>query len=307
MENHSHRAKLTCPVCNQNFIPESFHLERIILDTKESFLGVKIISERNALNQNEIKPMNLVRKVWVTFCPKCGYNLRFIAEIAKKELVEKEGKTLSSFDELGTHYFYNLYSIPKPYMDYTDYFDEIIADFVSDIKKSLNNIHIKKLGSLSREFYTEKVDPFKSLIRFYANLKEYFVSNLDQSSIEMDSDVKVKQPNFPEQLEEISREIRNLRNRVVHESYDLNEDDIELVKDAFQTFVYYLLSSELIKLKLKSRIEKIDNGVINKENVFWAIKKYLSDEVGDILVLPDYSNAILRPLLEDLEFPKNIL
>lgn len=306
MENNTERAKLTCPICNQQFIPESFHVEKVIMDTKESILGIKIMSEKNALDQIEIKPMNIIRKVWITHCPSCGYTLRFIAELAKKELVEKEGKTLNSFDELGTCYFYNLYSFPKPYMDYTDYFDEAIDTIVSDIKDSLKNIHIEKLGSLSRGFYTEKVDPFKSLIRFYANLKEYFVSNIDHSSIETDLDKEAKNMHFPEQFEDVLREIRNLRNRVVHESYDLNENDIELVKDAFQTFVYYLVSTELVKLKLKNRIENIENGIINKENVFWAIKKFLNDELGDILAFPDYSTAILKPLLKELEFPKSL-
>lgn len=306
MESNTQRAKLTCPICNQQFIPESFHIEKVIMDTKEGLLGIRIVSEKNALDQTEIKPMNIVRKVWVTFCPDCGYSLRFIAEIAKKELVEKEGKTLSSFDELGTHYFYNLYNFPKPYMDYTDYFDETIEDIVSDIKDSLKNIHLEKLGSLSREFYIEKVDPFKSLIRFYANLKEYCVSNINQSSKKMDLDEKNKELHIPKQLEEILREIRDLRDRVVHESYDLNEDDIALVKDAFQTFVYYLVSTELTKLKLKNRIQNIENGIIVKENVFWAIRRFLNDEVGSILAIPDYSNIILKPLLEQLKFPKSI-
>ncbi|MFW9929281.1 MAG: hypothetical protein ACFFD1_07810 [Candidatus Thorarchaeota archaeon] len=307
MENYTQRAKLTCPICDKKFVPESFHIDKVIMDTQEGLLGIKIVSERNALNQTKIKPKNIVKKVWVTFCPDCGYTLRFIAEIAKKELVKKEEHTFYSFDEYGTHYFYNLYRFPKPYMDYTDYFDETIEDIVSDIKESLNNIQIEKLGSLSRGFYTEKVDPFKSLIRFYANLKEYFLSNIDESTKEMDLDQLFKESHFPKQLKEHLKDIRDLRNKVVHDSYDLSEADIELVKKAFQAFVYYLISSELAKLKLKNRIETIENGIIQKENVFWAIKKYLSDEVGDILVFPDYSNTILKPLLEDLEFPKNIL
>ena len=307
MENNTQRAKLTCPICDQKFVPESFHIERVIMDTKESVLGIKVVSEKNALDQTKVKPKNIVKKVWVTFCPNCGYTLKFIAEIAKKELTEKEGKTFFAFDEYGTHYFYNLYSFPKPYMDYTDYFDETIEDIVSDIKDSLNNIQIEKLGSLSRGFYTEKVDPFKSLIRFYANLKEYFISDIDQNSKELDLDHKMKESHFPKQLEESIKEIRDLRNKVVHDSYDLSEEDIELIKGAFQIFVYYLVSSELVKLKLKKRIETIENGIIQKENVFWAIKKYLNDEVGNILVFPDYSNTILKPLLKDLKFPKNIL
>lgn len=307
METNTQRAKLTCPICNQQFIPESFHIEKVIMDTKEGLLGIRIISERNALDQTDIKPKNIVRKVWVTFCPSCGYTLRFIAEIAKKELVPIEGRILTSFDEFGTHYFYNLYSFPKPYMDYTNYFDEIIKNITSDIKKSLDNIQIEKLGSISRGFYTEKVDPFKTLIRFYANLKEYIFSNMDPNIKEMDLDQKINESNFPKQLKELLHKIRKLRNEVIHESYDLNQDDIGLLTQAFQMFVYYLVSNELAKLELKARVENIDNGIINKENVFWAIKKYLSQEVRRLLEIPDYTDSILKPLLEELEFPKSIL
>jgi len=201
MQNDPQRAKIKCPVCSKKFIPKSFHIEKLIMDTKESIIGTRIVPEKNALDQTEIKPMNIVRKVWVTFCPICGYTLRFIAEIAKKELIEKEGKSLLSFNEFGTHYFYNLYSFPKPYMDYTNYFDETIKDIISDIKQSLTNIHIEKLGSLSRGFYTEKVDPFKSLIRFYANLKEYCVASNDNPKKE-DLDQKVNESPFPDQLED---------------------------------------------------------------------------------------------------------
>jgi hypothetical protein len=304
MENNTQRAKLRCPTCNQQFVPESFHIEEVIMDTKRGLLGKRIVSEKNALKNSEVKPKNIIRKMWITFCPNCGFTLRFIAEIAKKELVEKEeSKTLFSFDEFGTHYFYNLYSFPKPYMDYTDYFDETIEDFVSDIRDSLKSIHLEKLGSLSRGFYAEKVDPFKSLIRFYANVKEYCVSNTEQSSEKIDLEQKITESKFPKQLKEKLHQIRDLRNKVVYDSYELNQEDIELLKTAFQKFVYHLISTELVKLKLKSRIKNIENGIINKENVFWSIKRFLNNELGAILVFPDYSNTILKPLLEDLEFP----
>ncbi|MEJ2294300.1 MAG: hypothetical protein P8Y23_05975, partial [Candidatus Lokiarchaeota archaeon] len=77
MENNTQRAKLTCPICDQKFVPESFHIERVIMDTKESVLGIKVVSEKNALDQTKVKPKNIVKKVWVTFCPNCGYTLKF--------------------------------------------------------------------------------------------------------------------------------------------------------------------------------------------------------------------------------------
>jgi len=108
------RDKVKCPNYNHNFIPEAFHIEKITMDTSG---GVHIISDKNVINKLDIKPSSLLRKAWITNCPQCNFILRFSAELAKKELNEIEGRKISSYDEFGTKYTYNLYPFSKPYMD----------------------------------------------------------------------------------------------------------------------------------------------------------------------------------------------
>ena len=126
MQTYPKKAEVECPICHQNFIPESFHLERIVMDTREDGRGTHIIGDRNVMEKWAIKPSNHIRKVWITNCPHCNYVLRFTAEIAKKELNELEGRKISSFNEFGINYFYNLYNFPKPYMDHSDYYNDCL-------------------------------------------------------------------------------------------------------------------------------------------------------------------------------------
>lgn len=269
MQKTPKKAEVPCPICSHKFIPEAFHLERIIMDTRVDGKGTHIIGDRNVMNKMAIRPSNHIRKVWITNCPHCNYVLRFTAEVAKKELKELEGKKISSFNEFGTNYFYNLYNYPKPYIDYADYYNEAIANIKAEIKKSLETLNIDEWGLLCRGFLTEKnIDPFKFLIRFYANLENYCNSAIDNPK-EKDMHQKIKESDFPQQLEDNLDETRKLRNKVVHESYDLNQDDVELIKNAFLTFLHYLISTELAKLKLKSQVENLEYTFINKKGLLW--------------------------------------
>lgn len=303
MQKTTKKAEVPCPICNHKFIPEAFHLERIIMDTRVDGKGTHIIGDRNVMNKMAIRPSNHIRKVWITNCPHCNYVLRFTAEVAKKELKELEGKKISSFNEFGTNYFYNLYNYPKPYMDYLDYYIEAITKIKAEIKKSLEALNINEWGLLCRGFLTEKnIDPFKFLIRFYANLENY-CNSLANNSKEKDMHQKIKESVFPQQLEDILEETRKLRNKVVHESYDLNEDDVVLIKNAFLTFLSYLISSELAKLKLKFQVENIEYKFINKKILLWEIRRFLQIDLGEILKFQGYYHNFLRPILDELEIP----
>lgn len=303
MQNNPKKAEVACPICIQNFIPEALHIEKVIMDTLDTPRGVQVISDRNVVNKLTIKPSNQIRKVWITNCPHCNYVLRFTAEVAKKELEELEGRKISSFDESGTTYFYNLYNYPKPYMDYADYYNEAISNIKAEIKKSLETLNIDEWGFLCRSFLTEKnIDPFKFLIRFYANLENYCNSAIDEPN-KKDMYQKIKESGFPQQLEDNLDETRKLRNKVVHESYDLNQNDVELIKNAFLTFLHYLISTELAKLKLKSQVENIEYKFINKKGLLWEIKRFLHADLGEILKFQGYYENFLTPLLEDLGIP----
>ena len=85
MQNNPKKAEVPCPICSHKFIPEAFHLERIIMDSRDGPSGTHIVSDRNVMNEIPIKPSNHIRKVWITNCPQCNYVLRFTAEVAKKD------------------------------------------------------------------------------------------------------------------------------------------------------------------------------------------------------------------------------
>ena len=152
MKNNPKKAEVACPICIQNFIPEAFHIEEVIMETYRD----RVVSDRSVVNKLTIKPSNHIRKVWITKCPHCNYVLRFTAEVAKKELKELEGKKISSFAESGTTYFYNLYNYPKPYMDYTDYYNEAISNIKVEINKSLETLNIDEWGGSMSRFFNRK-------------------------------------------------------------------------------------------------------------------------------------------------------
>ena len=79
---------------------------------------------------------------------------------------------------------------------------------------------------------------------------------------------KISECDFPQQLEEVLDKTRELRNDVVHKSYDLNQDDVDLIKNAFLSFLYHLISTELGKLELRSQVENIEHEFISKKSLF---------------------------------------
>jgi len=303
MQNNPKKAEVTCPICIQNFIPEAFHIEKVIMDTSQTSRGVQVISDKEVVNKLAIKPSNHIRKVWITNCPHCNYVLRFIAEVAKKELKELEGRKISAFDEFGTKYFYNLFNYPKPYMDYADYMNEAIDQIKKKVQGAITEINIDEWGNLCRGFLTDKkIDSFKFLVRFYANLENYCNSKLTDYK-EKDMYQKIKESKFPPELENKLDEMRKLRNKVVHESHELTQDDIELIKETFISFLLYIVTMRLTKLDLKSHIENIERDFIDKKGLLWVYKRYPHVDLGEKLKFQGYYEKFLTPLLADLGIP----
>lgn len=44
MQNKPKKAEITCQICNYNFIPEAFHVEKVIIDTIDTSKGIQIRS-----------------------------------------------------------------------------------------------------------------------------------------------------------------------------------------------------------------------------------------------------------------------
>ena len=85
--------KLKCPSCGVEFIPISYDL---ISEDEPSHndLAYQLKSDKLPGFNMRIYPFTFISKYWITFCPECGYILRYVAEIGKKQLLEKvEGRT----------------------------------------------------------------------------------------------------------------------------------------------------------------------------------------------------------------------
>ncbi|MHA2326694.1 MAG: hypothetical protein ACXACB_14900, partial [Promethearchaeota archaeon] len=128
--------RIQCPLCNHDFIPESFHHEKIHFDTVES--KGELLKFQNEKHQVVVKPYSTIRDAWVTHCPGCGFIIKFAEEVGKKEQLEDPSliKKLSGFKEFGSVYKYNYVSQEKPYMDFLDYYIEKVDTARNKIKSA---------------------------------------------------------------------------------------------------------------------------------------------------------------------------
>jgi len=182
--------------------------------------------------------------------------------------------------------------------------NEAIVDIKAKIQNALEEINIEELGKLCRDFMTDKkLDAFKFLIRFYGILENY-CNSVVLNFKEKDMHQKIKESRFPQQLEDSLDETRETRNKIVHESYDLTQYDVEQIKNTFLSFLYYLVSTKLMKISPKELIEKIEYEFIDKKGLFWEVRRFLHVNLGEILKFQGYYENFLFPLLEDLGIPK---
>ena len=302
MQNEPKKAEITCPVCNQRFIPEAFHLEKTIFDTSSNRA---IVPYQNLIKEMEIKPFNIIRRAWITNCPHCNYLLKFLAEIGKKELIDpsEENVVGVKFSEFGKVYKYNFYNYNKPFMDYSDYLSMQINKIRTLIKETLDKISIDEWGALYRGFKNEEIyDSFKFLIRFYSYLENYCNSQVDDfKNKEMAQ--KIQELNLPKSFAELIEKVRKLRNQIAHHDYELSINDEEIIENGFISFVYYLVLKNLKALEIIELIENTEYDFIDVESIKFEIRIFLHAYLFEILRFKDYIKNFLLPLLEELNIP----
>jgi hypothetical protein len=253
-------------------------------------------------HQLVMKPFSSVRGAWVTYCPECGFMLKFAAEVGKKEIVDEESrlKKLSSFKEFGQHYKYSHIPQNKPYMDYLDYFIEKVDGIKKSIKSALDEVNFFQWGDPYREWKHDKnVDSFKFLVRFFTSLEEYTEVNVEEPNNKTMGE-KIKELGLPKDLELLMQSIRNIRNKIVHEAYELTEEEDRTIENAFIGFVSHLVVKQLKplnldKIKIESEYSFID---INKIN--YEIKNFLKLYLYSTLRIKEFDKMFLAPLLQDL-------
>jgi hypothetical protein len=295
------REKVKCPVCNLKFIPESFHFEKTSYDQPES--KGEVIEFPNGKHQLELKPFTSFRGSFVTYCPDCKYLIKFAAELGVKEIVKDPSliKKLGGIKEFGNIYKYQFEPLVKPYMDFSDYFLEKTDNIKKSIKEALDKVNLNQ-WSLSYNQWKENksIDSFKFLIHFFSNLISYLDSQVDDSENKTVVQ-KIEELNLSKNLEVLINKVRELRNKISHEVYELSEEEEQLVENAFNQFIHYLILEQLTPLNLnKIKIEKDYNFIdINKVN--YEILRFLHLYLGNLLHVSNFYHEFLVPLFNDLK------
>lgn len=292
--------KIKCPICSYYYIPEAFHHEKIHFDVVES--KGELMKFQNEKHQVVVKPYSTIRDAWVTQCPECGFIIKFAEEVGKKEQLEDPSliKKLIGFKEFGKTYQYKYVPQEKPYMDFLDYFIEKVDNARRSIKSALDEIDFTHWGSPYQEWKHDKnVDAFKFLVKFYTILEDYCNSRVvDPNNKDMEQ--KITQLNLPDDLNKSMQDIRILRNKIVHEAYEITEEEENDIENTYIQFMYWLVSTylkplNLDKIKIEPEYSFID---INKIN--YEIREFLHLYLGSTLRIKDFYDKFLTPLLNEL-------
>ena len=294
------KEKVKCPVCNFKFIPESFNFEKTSFD--QIITKGELIEFKYGKHQFELRPFTSIRGSFVTYCPQCGYIIKFAAEIGKKEVVEEPSriKKLGAIKEFGKIYKYKFNSNEKPYMDYSDYFIEKVDSIKKSIKNALDEVNFEHWGSSYNQWKEDKsIDSFKFLIHFYTTLVEYLDSQVEEHN-NKSMVQKIEELNLPKNLEILTKNVGDLRNKITHEVYELSEEEEQLIESTFSQFMRYLIIKQLSplnldKVKIKPEYDFID---INKVN--YEIQEFLHVYLGKLLHIKGFEKIFLIPLLEEL-------
>lgn len=294
------REKVKCPVCSSKFIPESFHFEKTSFDQLES--QGELVEFPKGSHQLEIKPFTSIQGSYVTYCPQCGYLIKFVAEIGSKEIIEEPSliKKWGSFKEFGQSYKYKFSPREKPYMDYSDYFIEKVDNIKKEIKNALDKTNLAKWGNSYNTWKEDKsIDSFKFLIHFYSTLIAYLDSQVNDYNNKTVVQ-KIEELNLPKSLELLVKNVKDLRNKIAHEIYELTEEEESLVERTFTQFMHYLIMKQLKPLNLNKIEIEAEYSFIDINKIKYEIQEFLHLYLGNVLPLQEFYKDFLIPLLEGL-------
>ncbi|MFX1320511.1 MAG: hypothetical protein ACFFAQ_02595 [Promethearchaeota archaeon] len=294
------KEKVKCPVCNSKFIPESFHFEKTSFDHIES--KGEVVEFPKGSHQLEVKPFTSIQGSFVTYCPQCGYLIKFAAEIGRKEIVEEPSriKKWGSFKEFGKSYKYKFDRREKPYMDFSDYFIEKVDNIKKDIKNALDEVNFAQWGSSYSTWKGDKsIDSFKFLIHFYSILLDYLDSQVNDYNNKTVVQ-KIEELNLPKSLELLIKKVGELRNKIAHEVYELNEEEENLVERTFIQFMHYLVMKQLKPLNLNKIEIEPEYSFIDINKINYEIQEFLHLYLGNVLPIREFYKEFLIPLLEEL-------
>ncbi|MFX1321881.1 MAG: hypothetical protein ACFFAQ_09575 [Promethearchaeota archaeon] len=292
--------KIKCPMCGKKFVPKSFHREKVKYEFGGTIYRIKIPKFKNS-NENG-RPYNIVRRSWVTFCPKCKYIIKFAAEVGKKESLAEFSSFLhlKEFKENGNIYEYNFYNFEKPYKE-TLYYNKILVEGLrNSILNTLKDLRLEHWGKLYKMWRIENViDSFKFLIRFFSLILKHFeIPNIKISNAKYSE--QIKNLDISEDLKKDLLEIEKLRKKVIYEYYDLNKVDENFIQNIFFNLTFDLIFKKLEPMGLNSIYNKKESEIIDNEILYSELKKIFGNYLDEQLGLGEYANEFVISLFKKL-------
>jgi hypothetical protein len=275
---------INCPVCGIKFIPRTFYPEESIFSTHD---GKKLSGLNGYISSRTVKPQEVILSSWITYCPSCNYILHFVKEIVRKEKIISKNKESKEVREK-----YNSFYFGFPYGDYSQHLKEITGKVKSKIDTELKNLNFEVWESL----YAID-DNFKFLVRFFANLENYF----SQSGMVNDNNIsnKIKRLKLPKNIEISLIQLNNVKDGIVKGDYELSGDDEENIENLLVDFVLFLIKKHIKPLISKKQLEE-GYEFIKFEDFEFQIKNYLGNYLYSNFNNDPSSNKQIRLFLNDL-------
>ncbi|MHA1456213.1 MAG: hypothetical protein ACTSR5_09580 [Promethearchaeota archaeon] len=125
------------------------------------------------------------------------------------------------------------------------------------------------------------------MIHFFSSLITYLNSQVDESDNKTVIQ-KIEELNLSKNLEVLIKKVRELRNKISHEVYELNVEEEELVENAFIHFMHYLILKQLSPLNInKIEIEK-EYSFIEIDKVNCEILRFLHQYLGNLFHIKNF-------------------
>jgi len=306
--------KVKCPLCGLKFIPTFFHIDKVNYEFENHNHVINIHFFKGSNNNAEqIRPLQVIRKTWVTSCPSCNYILRFAAEMGKKETIENykypiEGNLKrilhkSEFKERDHAYKYNFYTIDKPFRDSLNYSKELNEEIQNKIKSSLEKLDLSIWGDTYKAWKLEdQMDSFKFLIRLFSNFEKLY-ENFANETNDQEIIPKIDALNLPESLKKSLIKVYALRNKSINDNYELTENDEILIQEVFIKLMLELVLQNLKPLKLNNVNSQGNYDGIDENYFYSELTEFLHKYLHSILGIKDFEEEFFNPMLQSLNIP----
>lgn len=289
VEKSNSKTYFKCPNCQFQFIPESIYLDKLV-DIDKAPDKSAIVEENgrkwikwynklsifNDIKMYDIKPNKLIIARWIITCPECSYISKFAAQAAVKTPSEDD----VGIPEFNKKFKYFIQSYSKPCLDYSDYYSEFINSIKNKIAIAFKEVMIEEWSRIFSDWKSQNIDSFKFAVRLISNMENYYKANYSEIN-KKEMPEKIKEFNLPNDLQDKLINLNHLRNKAVHDGYELNQDKISNFSDGFLEFIEHLLVKQLKPLRLNEikipeDIKFLDLDYVKRE-VWLFIYQYLDN------------------------------